>query len=63
MLTGIIKFTDGLTHRRSIAPTARPQAVRRAVQVDASKAKFFVGGNWKANGTLDSISQLCQVGR
>ncbi|KAL6756872.1 hypothetical protein V8C86DRAFT_2639383 [Haematococcus lacustris] len=39
---------------RSIAP-------RRRLQISCdSSAKFFVGGNWKANGTLASIMRLCQ---
>lgn len=25
----------------------------------SSEAKFFVGGNWKCNGTKDSVAKLC----
>ncbi|GFH13409.1 uncharacterized protein HaLaN_09288, partial [Haematococcus lacustris] len=34
-------------------------AVEIEISCDSS-AKFFVGGNWKANGTLASIMRLCQ---
>jgi hypothetical protein len=38
-------------------PTA-PTAARRAVQCAASTGKFFVGGNWKCNGTHASVEKL-----
>lgn len=49
-----------LAHRLS---SQRLQATRQApkrasVACDASKAKFFVGGNWKCNGTHKSVEQL-----
>jgi len=46
--------------RSVIAP---PRPSRAALQiVNASQAKFFVGGNWKANGTVSMVDKLCQVG-
>ncbi|KAK8935932.1 hypothetical protein KSP39_PZI013787 [Platanthera zijinensis] len=53
----------------STASTARPFLLRRAggysagrssrtVVAMAGSGKFFVGGNWKCNGTKDSISKL-----
>mmetsp|Transcript_28263 Transcript_28263/g.72058 ORF Transcript_28263/g.72058 Transcript_28263/m.72058 type:complete len:296 (-) Transcript_28263:147-1034(-) len=53
----------GRVHRaehRGAAPAFRTIPVRRNVQANSSHAKFFVGGNWKANGTLDSVTMLCQ---
>jgi triosephosphate isomerase len=35
-----------------------PTGSSRSVQCQASKAKFFVGGNWKCNGTHASVEQL-----
>lgn len=35
-----------------------PSGSPRSVQCQASKAKFFVGGNWKCNGTHASVEQL-----
>jgi hypothetical protein len=43
----------------------RPSTLQRghAQQVVcASNAKFFVGGNWKANGSMSMVDKLCQVG-
>mmetsp|Transcript_13097 Transcript_13097/g.35667 ORF Transcript_13097/g.35667 Transcript_13097/m.35667 type:complete len:296 (-) Transcript_13097:587-1474(-) len=42
---------------------SRPPALSRRLQqqiVCASDAKFFVGGNWKANGTVSMVDQLCK---
>jgi triosephosphate isomerase (TIM) len=38
----------------------RPGAshVHRAISCSASNAKFFIGGNWKCNGTKASVSKL-----
>lgn len=49
---------------RSAVPVrlAGPAHERGKLTVTAdSRAKFFVGGNWKANGTRDSIEKLCRV--
>lgn len=32
--------------------------LRRNVTCQGSRAKFMVGGNWKCNGTVDSVNQL-----
>jgi hypothetical protein len=39
-------------------PSCAPTAARRAVQCAASTGKFFVGGNWKCNGTHASVEKL-----
>lgn len=46
-----------------ICRCSRPMSISRGrlVMVCDSKAKFFVGGNWKANGTQDSIAALINV--
>lgn len=42
---------------RGASPASTSAAPRR-VTCMASNAKFFVGGNWKCNGTKDSVMQL-----
>mmetsp|Transcript_13255 Transcript_13255/g.28364 ORF Transcript_13255/g.28364 Transcript_13255/m.28364 type:complete len:297 (-) Transcript_13255:641-1531(-) len=39
------------------APVVRPQRVMLKCEA-SSKAKFFVGGNWKTNGTKESVQKL-----
>jgi triosephosphate isomerase len=39
-------------------PNNNGRAVARDIAAMASKAKFFVGGNWKSNGTMTSVKQL-----
>ena len=31
-----------------------------AAEKSAAKRKFFVGGNWKCNGTVKSVTELCE---
>lgn len=40
------------------ASAGRPCARRSLQIVNSSKAKFFVGGNWKANGNVQSVIKL-----
>ncbi len=49
--------------RRGEAPSrCQVRATRGRLQVVcASEAKFFVGGNWKANGTRNSVTALIKV--
>ena len=44
----------------AIAGPRRCSTATRRVATMASKAKFFVGGNWKCNGTQASVAQLVQ---
>ena len=46
---------QGAPHRRTVAPCSN--ATRRVVRM-SSAAKFFVGGNWKCNGSRASVKQL-----
>lgn len=46
-----------LQQRVCMATPGRPGAVRFETQC-AGTGKFFVGGNWKCNGTRESVSQL-----
>jgi triosephosphate isomerase (TIM) len=41
-----------------LAPRPSPQQQRRAVSCAASTGKFFIGGNWKCNGTHASVEKL-----
>lgn len=44
---------------KSPCPTVGRPCSRRALHiVNSSKAKFFVGGNWKANGNVQSVIKL-----
>ncbi|GKB47230.1 triosephosphate isomerase, chloroplastic [Tanacetum coccineum] len=44
-------------HLRSSSSSSSPR-LNRGIVAMAGTGKFFVGGNWKCNGTKDSIKQL-----
>mmetsp|Transcript_5395 Transcript_5395/g.9327 ORF Transcript_5395/g.9327 Transcript_5395/m.9327 type:complete len:298 (+) Transcript_5395:85-978(+) len=52
----------GSRRTQSVMPVRIGASVRARQQsvCESSKAKFFVGGNWKANGTMASTEQLCK---
>ncbi len=57
-----LKAASSQLTRPAVAQVVRRQllepVLRRDVSCQASTAKFFVGGNWKANGTKASVEQL-----
>lgn len=52
---GLLGHAPALVQRRSAALGGRYQ-----VKVEAAKGKFFVGGNWKCNGTISEVTDLVQ---
>eukprot|EP00882_Tetradesmus_deserticola_P004773 GHRQ01005029.1.p1 GENE.GHRQ01005029.1~~GHRQ01005029.1.p1 ORF type:complete len:304 (+),score=71.96 GHRQ01005029.1:393-1304(+) len=65
-LRNIAPAAGKCTARRVLVPGQSNQCLRSAsrhlasrdVRTEASKAKFFVGGNWKCNGTHASVEKL-----
>ena len=43
---------------RSATLRAGASSLRRCLATQASSAKFLVGGNWKCNGTVESVTKL-----
>ncbi|PSC67648.1 triosephosphate isomerase [Micractinium conductrix] len=52
-------FGQALVHQRVQLPAARgcSRPMRRSVVMRGS-GRFFIGGNWKCNGTIDSVTKL-----
>ncbi|KAF8013567.1 hypothetical protein BT93_I1423 [Corymbia citriodora subsp. variegata] len=51
-------FAQHVNSRISFSSSSSTQKPCRGVVAMAGTGKFFVGGNWKCNGTKDSISKL-----
>ncbi|KAL4422004.1 hypothetical protein ABPG77_005434 [Micractinium sp. CCAP 211/92] len=54
-------FGQALVHQRVQLPTVRRSSCQRASRcavVMRGSGRFFIGGNWKCNGTLQSVTQL-----
>lgn len=56
-MTGRLALGAALTPCRG-ASAMLPIRASRGMACKAGKGTFFVGGNWKANGTLESVTDL-----
>jgi hypothetical protein len=54
------RVSSGAGVNRLVTRISEPFSSSRSVKCEVSKAKFFVGGNWKANGTVVSVNELVE---